>query len=153
MIPPVFDIDDYKDVFILFPVAMVCSKTLNNKKSTITVMAQKKYDSEKQKAKAMMPKYHAEAQKLAKERVKELLKAIRDEPLPDDKAVTQEHTRMLDVEQRLARMLKPLDKVLNSKRLAPTKNKSRSKKTKKASKSVSKKKSAKKTKSSRSKKR
>lgn len=115
-------------------------------------MAKDQKASEKQKVQEMMPKYHAEAQRLAKERVKELLKAIKDEPLPDEKSLDQEHKKMINVEQRLARMLKPLDKVMDSKRLA-RKKKSPSKKTKKASKSVSKKKSTKKTRSSKSKKR
>ena len=116
-------------------------------------MAKNQKFSERQKAKDIMPKYHAEAQKLAKERVQELLRAIKDEPLPDGKSVEQEHVKMLNVEQRLARMLKPLDKVMNSKRKVVTKRKSLPKKTKKALKSHSKKKSAKRSKSLKSKRR
>jgi len=90
--------------------------------------------SEKELAKGLTPKWHKEAQRKALAQVKKLIQEIKSEPLPNDRAVTIEHEKMVSMERGLAKMLKPMASNTSSKSI-----KSRKKVTKKSSPSSSKK--------------
>ena len=88
--------------------------------------------SEKEMAKELMPSWHKKAREQALKEVKNLLKQIKTEPLPDEFAVAKENKEMVQQELALAQMLKPLKSIegspLDVKRPATRRAKKQSKK-------------------------